>query len=366
MSILDKDPGEKLQVLDDDGHVINEEFEPEIRDEELVGMYEEMKLARRLDERSINLQRQGRIGTYPPLKGQEGGQIGSVYAIDPEVDWVVPSYREHAVNIHMGVDPTDVLLYWKGDERGTEYGEDVKAFTLSVPIATQVPHATGIAWGMKLRDEEGVVMTYFGDGATSEGDFHEGMNFAGVFDVPAVFFCNNNQYAISVPRERQTASQTIAQKAQAYGFEGVVVDGMDPLAVYAVTREAVEKARDPDPGEMRPTLIEAVEYRYGAHTTADDPTKYRSEEEVQKWRDKDPLPRFEKYLRRKGKLDDERISTIENQVEETVEHAVEKLEEIEAMEPESMFDHVYEERTPELERQRKYISYTADTHGGGV
>jgi len=244
VSTLQRDPDERVQVLDEAGRVREGVDVPDLTEDELVEMYEQMRLVRRFDERAVSLQRQGRMGTYPPLSGQEAAQVGSAHALADD-DWVFPSYREHGVGLVRGLSLERTLLYWMGHEQGNYMPEDVNIFSVAVPIATQIPHATGAAWASKLQGEEKAFVCYFGDGATSEGDFHEGLNFAGVFDTPNVFFCNNNQWAISVPRERQTASATLAQKATAYGFEGVQVDGMDPLAVYKVTREAIEKAKTP-------------------------------------------------------------------------------------------------------------------------
>ncbi|MFB6281897.1 MAG: pyruvate dehydrogenase (acetyl-transferring) E1 component subunit alpha [Haloferacaceae archaeon] len=359
MSPLDRDPDDRIRVLDEEGTAVGDV--PDLDDDEFVGMYREMRLAREFDRRAVSLQRQGRMGTYPPLSGQEAAQVGSSYAL-ADRDWLFPSYREHAASRIHGVPLARILQYWMGDERGNRRGEE-NVFPVAVPIATQIPHAVGLSWAAKAGGDRTVALVHFGDGATSEGDFHEGMNFAGVFDTPTVFLCNNNQWAISVPRERQTASETIAEKAVAYGFDGVQVDGMDPLAVYAATTAAVEKARTPEPGEARPTLIEAVMYRFGAHTTADDPTVYRDDEEVDRWKRLDPIPRLERFLRETGRIDDERIDAVGTEVEETIRAAVEAAESTPRPEPGEMFDHAHAEPTPALREQRAALERLREDRG---
>ena len=293
------DSVEYLSILDGDGR-IDQKLMPDLSEAQLLHFHRSMLLSRRFDERLLSLQRQGRIGTFAPGKGQEASQIGAVAALRQE-DWMVPSFRETAAAIYRGTSLSGLLLFLAGYNEGSRIPEGQNDLPICVPVGTQIPHAVGIAYGIKYRKKKQVVLTFFGDGATSEGDFHEGLNFAGVFNTPTIFLCQNNQWAISTPRAKQTRSQTLAQKALAYGFPGLQVDGNDVFAVYAAAQEAVERARS---GEG-PTLIECVTYRLSLHTTADDPTKYRSEEEVKKWAQRDPLPRLQAYLSEQGALSTE-------------------------------------------------------------
>ncbi len=308
-----------LRIIDADGHLVGDD--PSLDPALYQQMYRQMVLARALDRRMLALQRQGRLGTYAMLEGQEAVQVGSVLALRPD-DFVFPSYREHAVQVARGL-PIEVLLaYWKGLPNAGWDLEKYRTGIVTVPIASQLPHAVGYSYMTKLRGEDTVTAAYFGDGATSESDFHAAMNFAGVWQTPTVFICANNLYAISVPYEKQTASETIAQKAGAYGFEGFRVDGMDPIAMFLATRIAVRNARK----GLGPTLIEAMTYRYGPHATADDPTLYRSREEEQKWRRRDPIERLRRFLERRDEWDQRAEEKINQETADEVDAAITAIE----------------------------------------
>jgi pyruvate dehydrogenase E1 component alpha subunit len=333
---------EHLSILDSEGK-LDAALEPALSPPDLKALYRAMLLARRLDERMVRLQRQGRIGTFAPTKGQEASQLGSAFTLR-KTDWMVPSFRETAAMIWRGWPIEKLLLFFAGHLEGGQPAADQHDLPITIPVATQLPHAVGLAYAAQYRGDDVVVMAYFGDGATSEGDFHEALNFAGVWHVPIVFVCQNNQWAISVPLKKQTHSRTIAQKALAYGLPGIQVDGNDVLAVYAAAREAVDRARAGD----GPTLIECVTYRLGVHTTADDPTKYRSDEEVAMWAQKDPLTRFRAYLEQRNLLD----AGLEQRVDEEIAEAVRRFEAAPTADPLTMFDHVYAELPPDLQAQR--------------
>ena len=347
-------PTERLSILDSDG-LLDAKLEPKLAPDDLKRLYRGMVLGRRLDERMLKLQRQGRIGTFAPIKGQEASQIGTAFTLEAR-DWMVPSFRETAAMLWRGWPIEKILAFYAGRLEGGQPGPEQRDLPVTIPVATQLPHAVGLAYGIQYRGEDSVVMVYFGDGATSEGDFHEAANFAGVWHGPVVFVCQNNQWAISVPLKKQTNSRTIAQKATAYGFPGIQVDGNDVLAVYAASREAVDRARA---GEG-PTLIECVTYRLGMHTTADDPTKYRSEEEVKAWEQKDPLTRFRAYLEKKKLLD----PSVDEQVDEEIAHGVERFEAMPPADPLEMFDHAYAELPPHLAAERAELAARLQAPGG--
>jgi pyruvate dehydrogenase E1 component alpha subunit len=337
---------EHLSILDADGN-LDVALEPALAPDELRRLFRAMVLGRRLDERMVRLQRQGRIGTFAPIKGQEAAQVGSVFTLRP-TDWMVPSFRETAAMIWRGWSIEKLLLFFSGRLEGGQPQPEQRDLPVAIPVGTQMPHAVGLAYAAQYRGDDAVVMAYCGDGATSEGDFHEALNFAGVWHVPVVFVVQNNQWAISVPLKKQTNSATIAQKALAYGLPGIQVDGNDVLAVYAASLEAVERARAGD----GPTLIEAVTYRLGMHTTADDPTKYRSEEEVKAWERKDPLTRFTAYLEKRNIA----IAGVDADVDAEIAAAVTKFEAMGPADPLGMFDHSFAELPAPLEAQRAEVA----------
>jgi len=342
---------EYLSILNEKGEV-DEELEPDVPEELLVKLHRSMFLNRRFDERMLSLQRQGRIGTFAPIKGQEASQLGAVVHLE-EGDWLFPSFREMAAETWRGKTLESVLLAYGGYNEGGLIPEGLNNLPVAIPVSTQLPHAVGVAYGIKYRGEKDVAMAFFGDGGTSEGDFHEALNFAGVFQTPVVFVCQNNQWAISIPRSHQTHSKTLAQKALAYGIPGIQVDGNDILAVYVAAKECVDRARS---GEG-PGMIECVTYRMSVHTTADDPKRYREEKEVEEWAKRDPLSRFQKYLTDKGLISEEEIDSLEEEIKKEIKEAVDSYEkkQEEMGDPLEMFDHVFEELPPHLEKQREEL-----------
>jgi pyruvate dehydrogenase E1 component alpha subunit len=344
--------GKMFQVLKPDG-TLHPGLKPPISDQETLAFYEKMVFIRLADQKGLMLQRMGRFGTYAPIWGQEACQVGSVSQLQ-KGDWIFPAFREIGATVMAGIPLKNFLLYWMGNEMGSRAPEGINFMPVSIPVGTHIPQAVGAAWAAKLKGEKTVSVSYFGDGATSKGDFHEAMNFAGVFKIPTIFFCQNNQFAISVPRSKQTASKTIAQKAVAYGFEGIQVDGNDLFAVMMATREAVDKARSGG----GPTLIEGVTFRFGPHTTADDPTKYRTEEEIEPWKPLEPLIRLRLYLKEKGLWDEAVEERITEASQKEIDQAVKDAEAIPAPEVEDIFKYVFAEMTPPLKEQLDYLKST--------
>ncbi len=338
-----------LQVMDKDGNV-DAKLEPKIPDEALKGMYRHMVLARKWDRKNLALQRTGRMYTYAPVEGQEAILVGAGTALQKS-DWIFPTYRETYIYHMRGVDLWKISLTWKGNEEGSKMDRSMRMWPACVPIATQFPYATGAGYALKMRGEKAAALVFGGDGSTSEGDFHDACNFGGVLGTPTVFLVSNNGWAISVPRKLQTKSETIAQKALAYGFSGIQVDGNDILAVYSAVKEALRRAYD----EKQPTLIEAITYRIGPHTTADDPKKYRNEEEVAYWRERDPIKRFRTYLEKKGLWSQELEDKLNAELDALVEDTVKRSEEFKP-DPKDIFRFVYGPKlglTKNLEEQMK-------------
>ncbi len=342
-----------LSILDENGD-IDKKLDPKLDDKSLKDAFYYMLLARRFDERLLALQRQGRIGTFPQASGHEAISMGSIMAIQ-KADFHVPAYRELVGMLYRGMTLETMLLYWMGYEEGAQIPEGVNDLPACVPVASQLLHATGIAMAMKLKKEKNVVLTYIGDGATSEGDFHEALNFASVFNAPVIFICLNNQYAISVPLAKQMKAKTVAQKAIAYDIPGIRVDGNDVLAVYKATTDAVARARNGD----GPSLIECLTYRITPHTTADDPKKYRSVDESSKWLNKEPLIRLEKYLIDKKILTktakEEMEELIENQIKQAILRAPEIIKERDLDNPERIFNYLYKEMPANLIEQKQEL-----------
>lgn len=302
-------------------------------------MYQWMTWLRYIDKRCISLQRQGRIGTYVSLAGQEAAQVGSAMALRRQ-DWVFPTYRDHGAMFIAGVPLYQILLYWMGRPEGSRYPKELRVLPPSVPIATHLPHAVGAAWAAKLKKEDAVAIAYFGDGATSEGDFHEACNFAGVFQVPVIFFCQNNGYAISVPFSRQSATQTVAEKAQGFAMEGMRIDGNDILIVFDTIQRYLNRSSE----QRKPILIEAVTYRFNGHTTADDPKKYRCETEENAWRKKDPLLRYQALLRSEHLWSDDDEQEWMKHCANKFTSAFETIQQMDEPSKQQLFAHVFAER----------------------
>ena len=338
-----------VRLVDHEGAVVGD-VGVGLADDDLRELLRLMIRCRRLDRECWALQRQGELTVYPPFEGQEAAQVGSAFALGGE-DFVFPSFRELAAAIVRGVDVVEYLQYHRGTWHGGPYDPIASRFApICVPVATQIVHAVGWAMGAKLDGIPACSLAYFGDGSASEGDFHEAANMAAVFRAPVVLFCQNNGWAISVPSSEQYAAP-IAARAAGYGFPGVRVDGNDVLAVYAVTKQAVERARAGD----GPTLIEAMTYRVGSHSTADDASRYRNDAEVEAWRQRDPIDRYRTYLLGSGVIDHAFVRACDEEAAVWVAEiraAVTALGEPPASE---MFDHAYADPPATLRRQRREL-----------
>jgi len=309
--------------------------------DELLALYRNLVLLRTYDERSVVYHRQGRIGTYAIFWNHEALQAGSVFALEDR-DWIFPAYRESAIGLLRGMPASTVLSWWRGHPAGWWNPTDYNVASICVPIATQIPHAVGFAWGSRLKGEDRIALTLFGDGATSEGAFHEGATFAGVMKAPVVLLCNNNQWAISTPLSKQTAAPTLADKAIGYGMPGVRVDGGDVLAVYEATRDAALRARAGD----GPTFIEALSYRAAPHATADDPSIYIDSERVEEERENECVGRYERYLRRLGFISDADVEEIKQEALDLMRAGIAQAEAESPADPALVFEHAYADPPP--------------------
>ena len=348
-----------VQLLDSNGSIVeNSQYQSTFDDAALLGFYRDMVLIRQLDVQATALQRQGELGLWAPLLGQEAAQIGSGRALERQ-DYAFTTYREHGVAWCRGVDPVDMLRFWRGTLHQSWDANLHRLYGYQIIIGAHTLHATGYAMGAQHAGRVGsgeagrdqAVVAYFGDGAMSEGDVNEAFVFAAAYQAPVVFFCQNNQWAISEPTQRQSRVPLV-HRAAGFGMPGVRVDGNDVMACHAVTVEALNRARS----GQGPTLIEAVTYRMGAHTTSDDPTKYRSEDEVEVWRGRDPINRLRVYLRAKGVLDDLQESELSRAAKSLADRMREECRELPDPQPLSMFDHVYVGSDPRLEEQRRELT----------
>jgi pyruvate dehydrogenase E1 component alpha subunit len=336
---------ERLEILDTDGR-IDHDLMPDLAPEVIESMYRNMVLMRAYDDKALKLQRQGRMGTWPPIRGQEAIQVAAAQAMGDD-DWLLPAFREHGVMVLRGVPAHLLYAYWAGDERGSAFPEGLRVFPVAVPVGSQWQHGTGVGLSLKLRGEAAAAVAFGGDGSTSEGDFHEALNAAGVFKANTVFVIQNNQWAISVPLSQQTASETLAQKAHAYGIPGLQVDGNDVFAVHTAMTEALERARSGG----GPTLLECVTYRIGDHTTADDASRYRSDEEVEVWMERDPIVRLRRFMESSGAWDENRENMLADEVQKWVDATVEAFEQMPPADPADIFRFMYAEMTPLLAEQ---------------
>ena len=345
------EPVEPISLLNQAGK-LKDGAKSALSDEGVLEALRLMMLGRAMDAKSFSLQRQGKVGTFAPIRGQEAALVGSAMALDPKRDWVVPQYRELPALLRQGFPLDKVALYRLGHPDGIAVPSGVNMVMQQISLAAQNPHAVGLAWGLKLQGKDGVVVVYFGDGASSEGDFHEACNLAGVVKAPVIFLLQNNGWAISTPRESQSATTDLASRAPGYGFPGIAVDGNDLMAMHAVTAEAVARARA---GEG-PTLIEARTYRMWAHTTADDPTRYQDPDVLKRWEKRDPIDRVQKYLAARKKWNDKTAATWEAEIAAEIDGAFKRAEAYPKPTADAIYDYVFAQPTPSLVRQRAALA----------
>ncbi|MDM8532785.1 pyruvate dehydrogenase (acetyl-transferring) E1 component subunit alpha [Anaerolineales bacterium HSG25] len=339
-------PDKIHQILTPTGQIVGDI--PDISDEQLIELYRWMVLGRICSDRMVALQRQGRLGTLAAINGQEAASVGLAALLEPE-DWLTGSYREILAYMVKGIPISTILGYYRGYlHEQAQFPYETRCLPIQIVLATQILHATGIAMGIKYESKPQVVVGVCGDGATSEGDFNEALNFAGVYQAPMIFVVQNNGWAISTPRHKQSNAQYIAHRGPGFGLPSYIVDGNDLLAVYQVMREVIERARSGG----GPSLVECLTYRLAAHTTADDPTKYQPDEELQQWLSRDPIPRFRQFLQNRNLLTDEQDQQLEADCRAEVQAGVSALNAMPAQPPESIFDLVYETPTPQLQRQK--------------
>ena len=345
-----------FQIIDKEGQ-LGKQPAPKLSTKDLQKIFRFMLTTRLADDKAFKLQRQGRMGTFAPSLGHEACQVGAAMALEKE-DWFFPYFRDLGSYITLGFPLENYYIYWMGNEKGMKIPKGMNIFPMSIPVASQIPHAVGAAMAAKIKGHKAAVLCTFSDGATSQGDFHEALNFAGVYRTANVFVCYNNQYAISLPRDKQTASPTLAQKAEAYGFSGLLVDGNDVLAMYKTVKDALQKARNGG----GPTLIEAYTYRLSNHTTSDDASKYRTAEEAQDWEEKDPLKRFRIYLKNRGIHTPQWEEEIQRDAEVFIEEAVKAAEDTSPPTIEELFTHTYKTLPPDLEEQLEELkTYLKET-----
>ncbi|MBR3120009.1 MAG: pyruvate dehydrogenase (acetyl-transferring) E1 component subunit alpha [Oceanobacillus sp.] len=338
---------EMFQILNEDGKIVNKNSMPDLSDEELKELMRRMVYTRILDQRSIALNRQGRLGFYAPTAGQEASQLGSQFALEKE-DFILPGYRDVPQLIWQGLPLYQAFLFSKGHFHGNQFPDELHALSPQIIIGAQYVQAAGVALGIKKRGKKNVAITYTGDGGTSQGDFYEGINFAGAYKAPAIFIVQNNRFAISVPVEKQTNAKTLAQKSVAAGIEGIQVDGMDVLAVYAATQAARERAINGD----GPTLIETLTYRFGPHTmSGDDPTRYRTEDMDNEWEKRDPLVRFRKFLESKKLWTEEDENKVIEEAKEDIKQAIKQAEQQPKQKVTDLIGNMFEELPSNLQEQ---------------